>query len=67
METMTYYDVWSAKREQRLARRFERQNLRQTRKSLIKAVRSCDDVDKLDKADFIFRYEEESPRFSPFD
>ena len=66
METMTYYDVWSAKREQRLARRFERQNLRQTRKSLIKAVRQCDSIDKLHAADFVFRCDE-SPRFSPFD
>lgn len=67
METMTYYDVWSNRREQRLARRFERQNLRETRKSLIKAVRQCDSIDKLYAADFVFRCDEESPRFSPFD
>lgn len=67
METLTYYGVWSHKREQRLAQRFERQNLRETRKSLIKAVRQCDSIDKLYAADFVFRCDDESPQFSPFD
>lgn len=67
METMTYYDVWSAKREQRLERRFERQNLRQTRKSLIKAARQCDSIDRLYAADFVFRCDDESQQVSPFD
>ena len=67
METLTYYGVWSNKREQRLNRRFERRDLRQTRKSLIKSVRQCDSIDKLYAADFVFRCDEESPRFSPFD
>jgi hypothetical protein len=67
METMTYYDVWSMRRERRLARKFERANLRETRKSLIKAARQCESIDKLYAADFIFRCDDESPRFSPFD
>jgi hypothetical protein len=70
METMTiattYRQVRQYKREQRLNRRFERQNLRQTRKSLIKAIRQCDNLDKLYAADFIFRCDE-SPQYSPFD
>jgi hypothetical protein len=67
METMTYYDVWSMRRERRLARKFERANLRETRKGLIKAVRQCESIDRLYAADFIFRCDDESPRFSPFD
>jgi hypothetical protein len=71
METMsvatTYRQVREYKREQRLARKFERQLLRETRKGLIKTIRQCDSIDKLYAADFIFRCDEESPRFSPFD
>jgi hypothetical protein len=71
METMvtatTYRQIRQYKREQRLNRRFERQNLRQTRKSLIKAIRQSVDLDKLYAADFIFRCDDESPQFSPFD
>lgn len=64
---LTYYSVWSNKREQRLNRRFERRDLRQTRKSLIKTIRQCDSIDKLYAADFVFRCDDESPQFSPFD
>jgi hypothetical protein len=71
METMTiattHRQVRLYKREQRLNRRFERQNMRQTRKSLIKAVRQCESIDKLYAADFVFRCDDESPSFSPFD
>jgi hypothetical protein len=71
METMTiastYRQVREYKREQRLARKFERQLLRETRKGVIKAARQSVDLDKLEAADFIFRCEDESPSFSPFD
>ena len=71
METITiattHRQVRLYKREQRLNRRFERQNLRQTRKGLIKTIRQCDNLSKLYAADFIFRCDDESPQFSPFD
>jgi hypothetical protein len=71
METMsvatTYRQVREYKREQRIARRFERQDMRQTRKSLIKAIRQCESIDKLYAANFVFRCDEESHSFSPFD
>ena len=63
----TYRQVRLYKREQRLNRRFERQLLRETRKSLIKAARQCESIDKLHEADFVFRCENESATFSPFD
>ena len=63
----TYRQVREYKREQRLAQRFERQLLRQTRKSLIKAIRQCESIDKLYETDFVFRCDNESSRFSPFD
>jgi hypothetical protein len=71
METMsvatTYRQVREYKREQRLNRRFERQHLHQTRKSLIKAIRQSVDLDKLYAADFIFRCDDTSSQFNPFD
>jgi hypothetical protein len=63
----TYRQVRQYKREQRLNRRFDRQYLHQTRKSLIKAIRQCESIDKLHDADFVFRCENESASFSPFD
>lgn len=71
METMsvatTYRQVREYKREQRLNRRFEQQLLRQTRKSIIKAVRQSVDLDKLYAADLAFRCDDTSSQFSPFD
>jgi len=71
METMsvatTYRQVRQYKRERRLARKFERQHIRETRKGLIKAARQCESIDKLYAADFVFRCDNESSRFSPFD
>ena len=71
METITiattHRQVRLYKREQRLNRRFERQHKRQTQKSLIKAIRKCDNLDKLYAADFVFRCDDESSQLSPFD
>jgi hypothetical protein len=71
METMsiatTHRQVREYKREQRLARKFERQLLRETRKGVIKAARQSVDLDKLEAADFIFRCDNESSQFNPFD
>ena len=63
----TYRQVREYKREQRLNRRFEQQLLRQTRKSIIKAVRQSVDLDKLYAADLAFRCDDTSSQFSPFD